>query len=192
MSAADAHERWLEDAAAYSLSALEPGEAAEFEAHLEGCQRCRERLRWLAPAVAALPESVRTFHEQFVTAMDDDLNTARALGVVFDEVREINRLLDAGADAQAIADHHANFARLGGVLGVLRHPASSYLDAEKGRHVAGAGLDPEEIERLIAERAAARKAKDFKRGDAIRDELLARGVVLKDGAGGTTWSVVQS
>jgi len=145
-----------------------------------------------APDVASLPASIRPFHEQFVAAMDDDLNSARALGVVFDEVREINRLLDAGADAAVVAEHHANFARLGGVLGVLRHPASSYLESEKGRHLAGAGIDPAEVERLIGERAAARKAKDFKRGDAIRDELLARGVVLKDGAGGTTWSVVQS
>ena len=145
-----------------------------------------------APDAASLPASVRPFHDQFVTAMDDDLNSARALGVVFDEVREINRLLDAGSDAGPIAEHHANFARLGGVLGVLRHPARSYLEAEKGRHVAGAGLDVADIERLIGERAAARKAKDFKRGDAIRDELLARGVVLKDSAEGTTWSVVQS
>jgi cysteinyl-tRNA synthetase len=145
-----------------------------------------------APDAASLPASVRPFHDQFVAAMDDDLNSARALGVVFDEVREINRLLDAGSEAQPIADHHANFSRLGGVLGVLRQPARSYLEAERGRHVAGAGLDVADIERLIGERAAARKAKDFKRGDAIRDELLARGVVLKDGAGGTTWSVVQS
>ncbi len=145
-----------------------------------------------APDVGSVPAGVRPFHEQFVAAMDDDLNSARALGVVFDEVREINRLLDAGADAPAIAEHHANFGRLGGVLGVLRHPASSYLEAEKGRRMADAGLDSAEVERLIAERAAARKAKDFTRGDAIRDELLARGVVLKDGAGGTTWSVAQS
>ena len=144
------------------------------------------------PALATLPASVRPFHEQFVTAMDDDLNTARALGVVFDEVREINRLLDAGSDPQVVAEHQANFARLGGVLGVLRHPASSYLDTEKGRHLATSGLDVAGIERLIGERTAARKAKDFKRSDAIRDELLAQGVVLKDSAEGTTWSVVQS
>ena len=145
-----------------------------------------------APALEALPASVRPFHDQFVAAMDDDLNTARALGVVFDEVREINRLLDAGSEVQPLVEHHANFSRLGGVLGVLRHPARSYLDAEKGRHVAAAGLDVAGIERLIGERAAARKAKDFTRSDAIRDELLARGVVLKDSAEGTTWSVVQS
>jgi cysteinyl-tRNA synthetase len=124
--------------------------------------------------------------------MDDDLNTARALGVVFDEIREVNRLLDAGTDKTALGEHQANLRRLGGVLGVLRHPARSYVEAEKGRHLAAAGLDVAGIERLIGERAAARKAKDFKRGDAIRDELLARGVVLKDSAEGTTWSVVQS
>jgi cysteinyl-tRNA synthetase len=145
-----------------------------------------------APALDTLAASVRPFHEQFLAAMDDDLNSARALGVVFDEVREINRLLDAGSEVRPLVEHHANFSRLGGVLGVLRHPAQSYLDAEKGRHVAAAGLDGAGIERLIGERAAARKAKDFTRSDAIRDELLARGVVLKDSAEGTTWSVVQS
>jgi cysteinyl-tRNA synthetase len=145
-----------------------------------------------APALDAIPASVRPFHEQFVTAMDDDLNTARALGVVFDEVREINRLLDAGGDVRTVEEHQANFTRLGGVLGVLRHPARSYLEAEKGRHLTSAGLDVAGIERLIGERTAARKAKDFKRSDAIRDQLLAQGVVLKDSAEGTTWSVVQS
>jgi len=145
-----------------------------------------------APALAALPASVCPFHEQFMAAMDDDLNTARALGVLFDEVREINRLLDAGGETPSVVEHHATFSRLGGVLGILRHPARSYLEAGKGRHLAAAGLDVAGIERLIGERAAARKAKDFKRSDAIRDELLAQGVVLKDSAEGTTWSVVQS
>jgi anti-sigma-K factor RskA len=52
------HKRWSEDLAAYMLGALEPAEAAELERHLEGCERCREEMRWLAPAVHALPESV--------------------------------------------------------------------------------------------------------------------------------------
>lgn len=52
------HTRWSEDLAAYVLGALEPEEAAELERHLEGCERCREELRWLEPAVHALPESV--------------------------------------------------------------------------------------------------------------------------------------
>jgi anti-sigma factor RsiW len=52
------HTRWSEDAAAYMLGALEPGEAAELERHAEGCERCREEIRWLTPAVNALPEGV--------------------------------------------------------------------------------------------------------------------------------------
>lgn len=52
------HKRWSEDLAAYMLGALEPGEATELERHLEGCERCREEMRWLEPAVHSLPESV--------------------------------------------------------------------------------------------------------------------------------------
>jgi anti-sigma-K factor RskA len=52
------HDRWAEDVAAYMLGALEPGEAAELERHAEGCERCREQIRWLTPAVQGLPEAV--------------------------------------------------------------------------------------------------------------------------------------
>ena len=146
-------------------------------------------------AAAPVGEAARPYREQFVAAMDDDLNTARAMGVVFEEVREINRLLDAGARdtgaRDALAAHHANLRTITSVLGVLRTPARAYLEAEKGRHLDSSGIDAGEIERLIGERAAARKARDFTRADAIRDELLARGIALKDGADGTTWSVVQ-
>ncbi len=138
---------------------------------------------------AAVHESVRGFRDEFVAAMDDDLNSARALGVLFEEIREVNRLLDAGEQAP-LAAHHRNIAQLAAVLGVLRTPARAYVEAEKGRHLAASGVDVAEIERLIDERTAARKAREFSRADAIRDQLLERGIVLKDGAGGTTWSVV--
>lgn len=58
MSTSD-HNRWSEDLAAYMLGALEPGEAAELERHLDGCERCREEMRWLEPAVQTLPEAVQ-------------------------------------------------------------------------------------------------------------------------------------
>jgi len=147
----------------------------------------------------------QTFRDQFVAAMDDDLNTARALGVIFEEIREINRILDgldasdgggdrhrAGAHRAELEAHHRNLLEETGVLGVLRRPASAYLESEKGRHLASTGVDPAEIERLIGERTAARKARDFKRADEIRNELLARGVALKDGADGTSWSTIRS
>jgi anti-sigma-K factor RskA len=58
MSGGDRHQRWSEDLAAYMLGALEPGEAARFEQHLEGCDTCRVEVRWFEPAVQALPEAV--------------------------------------------------------------------------------------------------------------------------------------
>ncbi len=134
-----------------------------------------------------LPPSVRAYRDEFTAAMDDDLNSPRALAAIFDEIREINRLLDAGEHA-ALAAHARNLRDMTGVLGVLRTPARSYFDEEKGRHLSASGIDPAEIERLIAERAAARKARDFRRADEIRDQLLARGIALKDGAEGTSWS----
>jgi cysteinyl-tRNA synthetase len=140
-------------------------------------------------ATASVAESVRGYRDQFVAAMDDDLNSARALGVLFEEIREVNRLLDAG-ERDALAMHQQNLARLAGVLGVLRSPASAYVEGEKGRHLAESGVDVAEIERLIRERAEARKTRDFRRADAIRADLLARGIALNDGAEGTTWSVV--
>jgi cysteinyl-tRNA synthetase len=135
--------------------------------------------------------AVQLFRDGFIAAMDDDLNSARAIGVLFEEIREVNRLLDAGEHG-ALPRHHQNLTRLTSVLGILRAPARAYLEDEKSRGIAEAGIQADEVERLIAERAAARKAKDFRRADEIRDQLLARGVVLKDGAGGTTWSTVQS
>jgi cysteinyl-tRNA synthetase len=142
-----------------------------------------------AYTTATLPESVRGFRDEFVAAMEDDFNSPRALGALFEEVREVNRLLDAG-ERGALAAHHENLARLAAVLGVLRVPARGYVEEEKGRHVARSGVDVAEIERLIGERTAARKARDFKRADEIRAALLARGIVLKDAAEGTSWSVV--
>jgi cysteinyl-tRNA synthetase len=140
-----------------------------------------------ASPASALPAAVRRYRDEFTAAMDDDLNSPRALAAIFDEIREVNRLLDAG-ERDELAAHLRNLGDMAGVLGVLRTPARAYLDEEKGRHLTTSGIDPAEIERLIAERAAARKARDFRRADEIRDALLARGIALKDGAAGTSWS----
>ena len=120
--------------------------------------------------------------------MDDDCNTARALGVVFDGIRELNRALDAGqtADVPIVRQELATF---GSVLGIMNEVPSQFLEAQKQSGLARTQLTPEVIEQLIAERAAARKAKDFKRGDAIRDQLAEQGVILKDSPTGTTWTM---
>ena len=113
--------------------------------------------------------------------MDDDFNVPEAIAVLFDLVREINRLRTN--DEQAAAEHAAMFRRLAAVLGICQSDPESFFKQ-------GSGDEAEEIEALIAERLAAKKAKNFARADEIRKELSERGIVLEDSATGTTWKRV--
>jgi cysteinyl-tRNA synthetase len=150
--------------------------------HLElaraGLTRLYTALRGLP---AAQPAGVDVFGERFHAAMDDDFNTPVALSVLFDLVREINRVRPQ--DEAAAAALGAELRALGGILGLLQADPEAYLRGEGGT----AGLEDGEIESLIAERLAARKAKDWARADRIRDDLAAASVILEDGPGGTTW-----
>ena len=108
----------------------------------------------------------------FDEALADDLNTARALGALFDWVREINQAIDAGAFSRdGAAKAREALRSADAVLGIL-------LPEE---------ILPADIEALIEERLDARRRKDFARSDAIRNDLLARGIVLEDTPQGTRW-----
>ncbi|MBI3695213.1 MAG: cysteine--tRNA ligase, partial [Acidobacteria bacterium] len=112
---------------------------------------------------------------QFEAGMDDDLNTARALAAVFDYVRDANTLMDAGEfKAGDVAGARDLLGRFDGIFDVLE-------PTRQGR------LSPEEIQRAIDERLAARKARNFTRADQIRQELAAAGVILEDTKDGTRW-----
>jgi cysteinyl-tRNA synthetase len=114
--------------------------------------------------------------------MDDDFTTPIAISVLFDLAREVNTLRETEpAEAAALA---ALLKELGGLLGLLESDPDVYLQAgaEKGE-----GLAAEDVEKLIAARKAARAAKDWKEADRLRGELDAAGIVIEDGAGGTTW-----
>ena len=112
---------------------------------------------------------------QFVEAMEDDLNTADAIGVIFELVRDINTNVNEGVQSKALVEYAANaLDELTGVLGLLyNRKAEESLD--------------DEVERLIEERNAARKAKNWAEADRIRDDLKARGIILEDTAQGVKW-----
>lgn len=126
--------------------------------------------------------------DQFCAAMDDDLNTSRAIGVVFETVRTINRLLDERQLAAAASPRCA-LAKIAEVLGIANRDPRTVLEQTKHAHLAESALDAAEIHRLVAARNAARKVKDFKQADAIRAALKAKGIVLEDTPAGTLWKV---
>jgi len=122
------------------------------------------------------------YRKRFAQAMDDDFNTPVALSVLFDLAREVNTLRDSKpAEAPAMA---ALLRGLGGLLGILQSDPETYLQAGAAQQ---GGLPAEAVEQLIAARRAARTAKDWKEADRLRAELDAAGIVIEDGAGGTTW-----
>jgi len=144
-------------------------------------ERFYHALRGL-PRVAA--EGGEAFVERFAAAMDDDFGTPEACAVLFDLVREINRLRDS--DSQAAAGLAGRLRELGDVLGVLQLDADEFLRAG-----AEGKVDAAEIEALIQARLQARVDKNWSESDRIRDQLTAMGVVLEDSKGGTTWRLAQ-
>ncbi|OGU15812.1 MAG: cysteine--tRNA ligase [Geobacteraceae bacterium GWC2_53_11] len=141
-----------------------------------------------------LQEKVDQFLPRFVEAMDDDFNAALALGVLFETVRATNRFLAetkglTPLSLQLVATVRHLFVEAGSVLGLFGSEPSVWLERIKSAKSGQIDITHEEIERLIVERAEARATRDFKRGDEIRDLLLAKGIVLLDSAQGTTWNV---
>ena len=117
---------------------------------------------------------IETAKNDFIAAMEDDLNTADALAAIFTLVREINTVIANGAGKATLEACADMFDQLTGVLGIVYNRKTEVLDSE--------------IEELIAKRTEARKNKDFKTADAIRDQLKEMGIVLEDTPQGVKWS----
>jgi cysteinyl-tRNA synthetase len=153
----------------YSDENLNQGRAA--------LERLYTALRGLPVVAAAGGES---FVERFRAAMDDDFNTPEAYSVLFDLAREVNRLKSEGAaEAPALA---ARLRELGAVLGLLEQDPETFFQGS-----AETDSDVAEIEALIKARNDARAAKDWPAADVARNRLTEMGIVLEDGAQGTSW-----
>ena len=122
-----------------------------------------------------LIQRINSRREQFITVMDDDLNTADGLSAIFELVRDINtKILDKAVSKNVCETAAKVFDELCDVLGILYNRKSNDIDAE--------------IEELIAKRQEARANKDWATADKIRDDLKAQGIILKDTPQGVTWT----
>jgi cysteinyl-tRNA synthetase len=153
------------------------------EEQLDNARSALQRLyaALLDTKLTKLPQD-NDYQKRFEAALDDDFNTANAVAVLFDLVREINR---SKREQQERQHELASLLRhLGGLLGLLQADAEEFLKSRPGQ---SAGLSDTAIEDLISARLQARADKDWASADRIRDELSEAGIVIEDGNDGTRW-----
>lgn len=149
--------------------------------------KMRHSLERLYTAIRGLPnvdeEDPQDFEAKFFDAMDDDFNTPGALSVLFEMVKAINVLREKNELVQA-AKMANTLKRLAGVIGILQQDPETYLKGDVGAD------EGDKIDALIAARNQARADKDWAAADKVRAQLSEMGVVIEDGADGTTWKRV--
>lgn len=180
--------------------------------HIEGCQQALHRfysaLRRIqaninqgtisekSPETIALKACADGFEKAWVGAMEDDFNTAKVVGLVFDYVRLANAVFDQKKFKPTIeSKEQANqfltaLGKLGSVINLFSEPSDNFLSDLKRRIAQERNIDPNEIEAMLIERGRARANKDYATSDKIRDELLAKGIEIRDTMQGSEWDVV--
>ena len=155
----------------YSAEIIEQSKNA-----LDRLYNCRENLAFRIKSAESGEKTVdfTKYVDEFITAMDDDLNTADAIAALFNLTREINSMLNGNPSKEDCEEAMKVFTELAGVLGLVYNVAEDNLDAQ--------------VEELIKKRAEARKNRDFATADAIRDQLKDMGITLEDTPQGVKWT----
>jgi len=140
-------------------------------------------------------EKVESLGQRFEYAMDNDFNTAQALGLLFDVIKVLNKGVQAlpahpaREDIDLLRQGGAKVRQLADIMGLLQADPQQYIETKKQKRLATIDITVEDIEKMIEDRARAREKKDWAASDAIRDRLMQHGIELNDGAGGTTWDI---
>ena len=141
----------------------------------------------------------KDFWSLFCNAMNDDFNTAQGIGILFDVVRNINRLLDQTnqtmqsddiENRQSIHNECLNIIKMGNILGLLTESPHAYFKQKKEKVIDKESIDAKMIESMIQERQDARKSKDFKKADEVRDRLKEMNIEIEDRPDGTIWKMI--
>ena len=141
-------------------------------------------------------EKIASLKQRFEYAMDNDFNTAQALGLLFDAIKVLNKGVQAlqvkqaaSQDIDLLQDGGKTVKELAEILGLLQQEPQEYIREKKRRHLEEIDITVEDIEKMIHDRTQARENKDWATSDTIRDRLLQYRIELHDGVGGTTWDV---
>ncbi len=133
--------------------------------------------------------------QRFSEAMDDDFNSARGIGILFDTVRSTNRLLDQHQDnlsqkiKKTIQSNRSDILKIGNVLGILTEPPKVYFDKKRFQGLEQKSIDPDVIDKMVKEREEARKTKDWEKADQIRKQLDDMNIIIEDRPDGTIWKI---
>jgi cysteinyl-tRNA synthetase len=127
--------------------------------------------------------------------MDDDFNSARSIGIIFDAVRNLNRVLDQHENnlssevTQTLQSGLADIRRTGEILGMFLDSPQQYFDNKQTQVLEKKSIDPDVVAEMVEKREVARKDKNWEMADQIRKELLEMGITLEDRAEGPVWKI---